>query len=576
MSLSEQQAAYVNATGNTVLCACPGSGKTFAVVEKAKKLMREWDKSHCGIAVLSFTNVAIDEIKKAILTEQGIAYPHYFGTVDSFIDDVFLRYAGSFFASPRRPHIIFEHDTTHFQWRPECYSKGCVSDIVSFHWNANLELLHSKRKVSCPPDRDKLTPCYRYKKQLLQKGIVYQIDVPMLCTRVLQKHPQIAQAIAKRYPVIIIDEAQDTSKEQMAFFDLLRMHGVRSIDLIGDPDQSIYEWRNATPECFVQKMTDEDWNTLYLTENRRSSQLICNATAAFSKTLEGKAPTTAVGDCMEYPQKPQLLLLAAGKTEADALAQFREKCGQLGIPDETVAILTRKAIYTERKVKGLWKSQEVKLFANAAYEWLYGSRKQAFSYCEQALYLMCVDDLDNQQKPIEQEIEKQIAYQEWRKGVLTILIGLPSANIALSEWITGLKSLLQGIQLPLTFREKHSINDVIKIKKSDNEQPDFQSKPLKRYFQQKDTASVVRSSIHGVKGETYDAVLMLALQEKGTRTLTRELLCTGELNCETMRIAYVAMTWPRKYLAVAIAKPSNTDTLRARFPQEQWEYVYVD
>lgn len=146
----------------------------------------------------------------------------------------------------------------------------------------------------------------------------------MLCTRVLQKHPQIAQAIAKRYPVIIIDEAQDTSKEQMAFFDLLRMHGVRSIDLIGDPDQSIYEWRNATPECFVQKMTDEDWNTLYLTENRRSSQLICNATAAFSKTLEGKAPTTAVGDCMEYPQKPQLLLLAAGKTEADALAQFRE------------------------------------------------------------------------------------------------------------------------------------------------------------------------------------------------------------------------------------------------------------
>lgn len=148
MSLSKQQIAYVNATGNTVLCACPGSGKTYAVVEKAKKLMREWDKSHCGIAVLSFTNVAIDEIKKAVLTEQGIAYPHYFGTVDSFIDDVFLRYAGSFFASPRRPHIIFEHDTTHFQWRPECYSKGCVSDIASFHWNANLELLHGKRKVS--------------------------------------------------------------------------------------------------------------------------------------------------------------------------------------------------------------------------------------------------------------------------------------------------------------------------------------------------------------------------------------------------------------------------------------------
>ena len=145
--------------------------------------MREWDKSHCGIAVLSFTNVAIDEIKKAVLTEQGIAYPHYFGTVDSFIDDVFLRYAGSFFASPRRPHIIFEHDTTHFQWRPECYSKGCVSDIASFHWNANLELLHGKRKVSCPPDRDKLTPCYRYKKQLLQKeqSLIHRKQMAEIC-----------------------------------------------------------------------------------------------------------------------------------------------------------------------------------------------------------------------------------------------------------------------------------------------------------------------------------------------------------------------------------------------------------
>ena len=86
----------------------------------------------------------------------------------------------------------------------------------------------------------------------------------------------------------------------------------------------------------------------------------------------------------------------------------------------------------------------------------------------------------------------------------------------------------------------------------------------------------MRSSIHGVKGETYDAVLLLALKAKGNRTITSELLCTGELDCETMRIAYVAMTRPRKYLAVAIAKPSNTIVLNARFPQAQWEYVFVD
>ncbi len=575
MSLSTQQAAYVEAIGNTVLCACPGSGKTFAVAEKAKKHMREWKKSHCSIAVLSFTNVAIDEIKKAVRKEKSISYPHYFGTVDSFIDEIFMRYAGYDFTPPRRPFITFDHDTSQFGWRSECYTRGCVRDIASFHWTSNYELFRDKQKVSCAPDPNGPIPCNRYKKQLLKRGIVFQIDVPMLCTRMLQKHPQIAQAIAKRYPVIIIDEAQDTSKEQMAFFDLLRENGVESIDLVGDPDQSIYEWRNATPECLIEKMATDGWHTLYLTENRRSSQLICNATAAFSNMLKGAAPNGAVGDYREYPQKPQLLLLPEGKTEEDASALFMQKCSQLGITNGSIAILTRRRIHVERNVKELWKSQEVKLFANASYEWSYGIRKQAFTLCEKALYIMCIDDLVNQQKPIEQEIEAHVAYQAWRKTVLTILTGLPSTDTTLSEWITGLKKLLQDIHLPLAFREGHAIDAVIRVKTSDREQPDFQTKPVKRFFQLKEADTIVRSSIHGVKGETYDATLLLALNTTGNNTITRKLLCTGTLDCEMMRTAYVAMTRPRKYLAVAIKEPTDTSILDVRFPNDLWEYIYL-
>lgn len=576
MSLSTQQTAYVEAVGNTVLCACPGSGKTFAVAEKAKKHMREWKKSHCGIAVLSFTNVAIDEIKKAVCTEQSISYPHYFGTVDSFIDEIFMRYAGYDFNPPRRPFITFDYDTTHFRWRSECYTRGCVRDIASFHWTSSYELFKDKEKVSCTPDRNGSIPCNRYKTQLLKQGIVFQVDVPMLCTRMLKKHPQIAQAIAKRYPVIIIDEAQDTSSEQMAFFDLLSENGVESIDLVGDPDQSIYEWRNATPECFLEKMAANGWHTLFLTENRRSSQLICNATAAFSKMLEGKTPNGAVGDYREYPQKPQLLLLAAGKTEEDASALFMQKCTQLGIATDSIAILTRRRIFVERNVKDLWKSQEVKLFANASYEWSHGTRKQAFVLCEKALYIMCIDDLENQQKQIDQEIESRIAYHDWKKAVLGIITRLPSADTALSEWISGLKNLLRGICFPLPFRDGHAVDAVIKIKSSDKEQPDFQTKPLKLYFQLRESDTIVRSSIHGVKGETYDAALLLALSTSGKNTITRTLLCSGELDCEMMRTAYVAMTRPRKHLAVAIKKPSHLSVLNVRFPQTQWDYVFVD
>ena len=49
----------------------------------------------------------------------------------------------------------------------------------------------------------------------------------------------VASAIAERFPVIIIDEAQDTSVNQMAVFDLLSKSGVKSMFLVGDADQSM-------------------------------------------------------------------------------------------------------------------------------------------------------------------------------------------------------------------------------------------------------------------------------------------------------------------------------------------------
>lgn len=91
----------------------------------------------------------------------------------------------------------------------------------------------------------------------------------------------MASAIAERFPIIIVDEVQDTSENQMAVFDLLSESGIKSMSLVGDPDQSIYEWRNANPECFNQKLEDSRWKTIELTGNFRSSQKLCNVTSFF-------------------------------------------------------------------------------------------------------------------------------------------------------------------------------------------------------------------------------------------------------------------------------------------------------
>lgn len=94
----------------------------------------------------------------------------------------------------------------------------------------------------------------------------------------LKKHPEIAAAIAERFPVIIIDEVQDTSINQMAVFDLLSTSGMQSMFLVGDPDQSIYEWRNANPECMLQKLDDSSWKCIEVAEkNEVTLQIFCES-----------------------------------------------------------------------------------------------------------------------------------------------------------------------------------------------------------------------------------------------------------------------------------------------------------
>ena len=74
--------------------AFPGSGKTTILVAKLAILAKKWPYSNAGICVLSHTNVAREEIEERLgNTEIGrklLSYPHFIGTVHSFLIHMFL------------------------------------------------------------------------------------------------------------------------------------------------------------------------------------------------------------------------------------------------------------------------------------------------------------------------------------------------------------------------------------------------------------------------------------------------------------------------------------------------------
>ncbi|HYX05967.1 MAG TPA: UvrD-helicase domain-containing protein, partial [Bacteroidales bacterium] len=86
-SLSDKQKEIVfEKEGKFVVRACPGSGKTYSVAARFARLLKDWKFSHQGIAVISFTNVAWQEIESYLHNifniHTPIQHPHFLGTID--------------------------------------------------------------------------------------------------------------------------------------------------------------------------------------------------------------------------------------------------------------------------------------------------------------------------------------------------------------------------------------------------------------------------------------------------------------------------------------------------------------
>lgn len=88
--ITTEREKYLTARGYTILTACPGSGKTTSIVYKLHTISKECQVkygTYAGVACLSFTNKACDEIlsKYKSMHDETLIYPHIVSTIDSFI-----------------------------------------------------------------------------------------------------------------------------------------------------------------------------------------------------------------------------------------------------------------------------------------------------------------------------------------------------------------------------------------------------------------------------------------------------------------------------------------------------------
>ena len=233
---TEIQKNIIEATGNIVVTASAGTGKTFTLVHKIEYEMKSYN-GFKTIAAITFTNKAAKEIKDRL---KHIDTSNYFiGTNNSFVVEEVI--------------------------------KPFIRDVYGEEYNIKFET-----------DYDRKFNIIAEGLALLRKGIIGTYNetksnfVFELGLIIVKKSIACSLYLKAKYKKLYIDEYQDSDKDMHSFFMyLIDELGIEAF-IVGDEKQSIYTWRNADPKYFISIKDNSNFTYMPLLENHRSCIQIQN------------------------------------------------------------------------------------------------------------------------------------------------------------------------------------------------------------------------------------------------------------------------------------------------------------
>lgn len=85
MELTDAQKIIVEQDGNCVVLAAPGSGKTFVISEKIRRiLLGDELRDYQGVIAISYTRKAAKNLKDRVFANIPFSRSSFFGTIDGF------------------------------------------------------------------------------------------------------------------------------------------------------------------------------------------------------------------------------------------------------------------------------------------------------------------------------------------------------------------------------------------------------------------------------------------------------------------------------------------------------------
>lgn len=215
------------------LFAGAGSGKTHSLVLLLKKIRDSIGKDLLvqgkNVAVITFTNAATDEIVNRL--DYSLVF--HISTIHSFVWDAIKYYQADI------KHLYCQYIQEDIQKLYEKQEKAKSKTTKTYQSNAE-KIEHLKEKLGKAKTIEKFV--YNPNGSNAEYNALDHAEVIKISAQMIMDNIMLQRIIAQRYPILLIDESQDTKKELVdAFFKIQEnFSDIFTLGLLGDQKQRIY------------------------------------------------------------------------------------------------------------------------------------------------------------------------------------------------------------------------------------------------------------------------------------------------------------------------------------------------
>ncbi len=565
----EQQTILDNQARVRLIRAVPGSGKTWLVADLIKKELVKRRPKQGGIAALSFTRVGGDEIRRAV--GYDLHHPHFVGTIDAFLFRFIVRpFLKEVLPTLAVPRLIPA------EWEPNKWQKGANSTNFTVRVGNGIGakvfnlfnvcfLGEDKGEpiVSCKQrDWDPIAPLdvqakaavLKAKQNLWEKhGWLTHSDAAFLASKILgnQTHgPTVRAEVLRRFPLVIIDELQDTGWFLgQCILQLLAEPSVRGV-LVGDPDQAIYEFTGARPDLFDRFTEPSGTQQLPLGRTRRCSPAVCRV----AEHLAG--PNRSIEPAPDRIGRAFLLSYKNLEGDINRLHASLARCS-----DDTVIKTVARHTKTVEMIAGLSAKEAPKLGSvplnhlhRAVNNLRWGRRASALAGARAALEYAVFDHEGITQNEL---AGRSIDPTAWKRVCVEALLEANSevAGEIFETWGRRMADFIQNRLTDIVPANKgSSVTKKIKLPTGNAKKKTRQGYLTTIASSLSKENRVAVQTVHAVKGETHDLTVLVCPDLDQVNRCPSVIWWSEADDQEERRIAFVAVTRTRGDLIVCVSE----------------------